>query len=128
MFEVSSDFKSKDIGTNAEISFKSVGPGYVSLGAPNIRQDIQSIKFKVSQPFDNKKIMASVYYKLDKNNIAKLNPTTSTSTGLGFNLKINYKEFPFLIIDYRRIQFPMKELMAVRLLKINPMFFINDGY
>ncbi|MFZ1459537.1 MAG: hypothetical protein WAU38_01955, partial [Ignavibacteria bacterium] len=101
MFEVSSDFKSKDIGTNAEISFKSVGPGYVSLGAPNIRQDIQSIKFKVSQPFDNKKIMASVYYKLDKNNIAKLNPTTSTSTGLGFNLKINYKEFPFLIIDYR---------------------------
>ncbi|MBS1552365.1 MAG: hypothetical protein JST15_09905 [Bacteroidetes bacterium] len=101
MFEVSSDFKSKDIGTNAEISFKSVGPGYVSLGAPNIRQDIQSVKFKISQPFDNKKIMASVYYKLDKNNIAKLNPTTSTSTGLGFNLKINYKEFPFLIIDYR---------------------------
>lgn len=101
MYEVSSDFKSKDAGTNAEISFKSVGPGYVSLGAPNIRQDVQSIKFKVSQPFDNKKIMASVYYKLDKNNIAKLNPTTSKSTGFGFNVKINYKDYPYFIIDYR---------------------------
>ncbi|MBS1519219.1 MAG: hypothetical protein JSS91_14125 [Bacteroidetes bacterium] len=101
MYEVSSNFKSKDVGTDVEASFKSVGPGYVSLGAPNVRQDIQSIKFKISQPFADKKIQVSVYYKLDKNNVAKLNPTTSTSTGLGFNLKINYKDYPYLIIDYR---------------------------
>jgi len=90
MYEVSSDFKSKDIGTNVEVSFKSVGPGYVSLGAPNVRQDIQSIKFKISQPFADKKIMATVFYKMDKNNVAQLNPTTSIATGLGFNLKINF--------------------------------------
>jgi len=101
MYEVSSDFKSKDIGTDVEASFKSVGPGYVSLGAPNVRQDVQSIKFKISQPFADKKVMASVYFKIDKNNVAKLNPTTSTSTGLGFNLKINLKNAPYFIIDYR---------------------------
>lgn len=101
MFTLSSDFKSKDVGTNAEISYVFVGPGYVSLGAPNIRQDIQSIKFKVSQPFDNKRILATVYYKLDKNNLAQLNPTTSTSMGLGFNLKVNYKNLPYIIVDYR---------------------------
>jgi len=101
MFTLSSNFKSKDADTDAEISYVFVGPGYVSLGAPNIRQDIQSIKFKVSQPFDNKKILATIYYKLDKNNLAQLNPTTSTSMGLGFNLKINYKNFPYVIIDYR---------------------------
>jgi hypothetical protein len=101
MFTLSSDFQSKDVGTNAEISYVFVGPGYVSLGAPNIRQDIQSIKFKVSQPFDNKKILATIYYKLDKNNLAELNPTTSTSMGLGFNLKVNYKDFPYIIVDYR---------------------------
>jgi hypothetical protein len=101
MFTLSSDFQSKDVGTNAEISYVFVGPGYVSLGALNIRQDIQSIKFKVSQPFDNKKILATIYYKLDKNNLAQLNPTTSTSMGLGFNLKVNYKDFPYIIVDYR---------------------------
>jgi len=101
MFTLSSDFQSKDVGTNAEISYVFAGPGYVSLGAPNIRQDIQSIKFKVSQPFDNKKILATIYYKLDKNNLAELNPTTSTSMGLGFNLKVNYKDFPYIIVDYR---------------------------
>lgn len=38
---------------------------------------------------------------MDKNNVARLNPTTSTSTGLGFNLKINFKNAPYFIIDYR---------------------------
>ncbi|MFZ1321294.1 MAG: hypothetical protein WAT71_07030 [Ignavibacteria bacterium] len=101
MYELSTDYKSNEIGTNVEVSFTSVGPGYVSLGAPNVRQDIQSLKFKVSQPFSDKKILATVYYKLDKNNIAQLNPTTSTATGLGFNLKINFKDYPYFIIDYR---------------------------
>ena len=100
MYELSSTYKSKEIGTNAEILYRYVGPGYISFGAPNIRQDIQTIKLKVSNPFVNKRILASVFFKIDKNNIANLNSTTSTSKGFGFNLKVNFVGYPYVLVDY----------------------------
>lgn len=101
MYEVSSKYKSAKIGTDAEISFRSVGAGYVSLGAPNVRQDLQTLKFKISNPFLKKRVIASVYYKVDKNNLSNLNSTTSTSKGLGVNLKVNFQGYPYLLVDYR---------------------------
>lgn len=101
MFEVSSGFVSKDFGTNFEASLKYIDPGYTSLAAPNVRSDIQSLNFKISNPFFKKRVQASVLFQIEENNLLNLNTSTSKSKKFGFNLKVNFPGYPYLIADYR---------------------------
>lgn len=101
MGEVNLGFVSNDFGTNFEASFKRIEPGYVSLAAPNVRSDIQSLNFKISNPFFKKRVQASVMFQIEENNLMALNTSTSKSKKFGFNLKVNFPGYPYLIADYR---------------------------
>ena len=101
MYEIKSKIDIPESDTKLEASFRSVGPGFTSLGAPNIRQDIQALKFNLSQSLFKKQIIAKIFVQRDINNLSGWNSNTTTFLKLGFNLKLNFRNLPFLFFDFR---------------------------
>jgi hypothetical protein len=101
MYEIKSKIDIPESDTKFEASFRSVGPGFTSLGAPNIRQDIQALKFNLSQSVFKKQVIAKISVQRDINNLSGWNSNTTTFLKLGFNLKLNFRDYPYLVFDFR---------------------------
>ena len=101
MFKLKSSYDIEESQTKLTGEYIMVGPGFTSLGAPNVRKDNKGFKFKIEQGFLEKLIQFSVFMQRDENNVAPLNPLTSTYAKYGINLKLNFKNMPYLIIDFR---------------------------
>lgn len=101
LYEAGVKFKNSESGTKIELSLKSIGPGYVSLGSPGLRNDLSSIKFLLNQTFLNKLIQGEITVEKEQNNIANLNRTTSKILKMGFSLKLNFKNIPYIILNYK---------------------------
>jgi hypothetical protein len=101
MYEIKSKIDIPESDSKLEFSYKSVGPGFTSLGAPNIRQDINAIKFNLSQSLFKKQVIAKVSFQRDKNNLSGWNSNSTTFLKMGFNLKFNFRNYPYLVLDFR---------------------------
>ena len=101
MFIIKSTYDLEKTDTKLSGTFKSIGPGYVSLGALNFRNDIRGFKIKLDQRLFEKKIHFSASMERERNNVGSLNSRTETTDNYGFNLKFNFKDFPYIILDYR---------------------------
>jgi hypothetical protein len=78
-----------------------VGPGFTSLGAPNVMKDKAGFKFRIEQDFLEKLIQILAFIQRDENNVAPMNPLTSTYAKYGVNLRLNFKDLPYIILDFR---------------------------
>ncbi|MCB0722886.1 MAG: hypothetical protein KDC42_11325 [Ignavibacteriae bacterium] len=101
MYRIGSKFVYDKTGTSVEAGFKYYGPGFISLGAPNLRNGVAGLNFKLKQSLDERRIKVGLDVQRSENNIGGLNNFTETTLKLGFNLALNYKDVPFVIIDYR---------------------------
>jgi hypothetical protein len=101
MWEIKSKLNIEKTDTKIEGGFKSVGPGFTSLGAPGIRQDINSLNLSLSQSFIKKRIVLKVTMARDVNNVAGWNTNTTTYFKMGFNVKVNFPNLPFFMLDFR---------------------------
>ena len=101
MYEIKMKVNVDESNTKFEAGFKSVGPGYTSLGAPNIRQDINSLRFGITQSFVKKRIILKATLSRDVNNASGWNSNTTTYLKMGYNLRLNFPSYPFVVIDYR---------------------------
>ncbi len=100
-YEIFSTLDIKDTDTKLKGSYKMVGPGYVSLGAPGIRRDVEGFKIKFNQLLFNRVISFSFQMAREQNNLISQSSSTSTYLKYGFNIKMRFKDAPYLIIDYR---------------------------
>jgi len=100
-YEIFSALDIKDTDTKLKGSYKMVGPGYVSLGAPGIRRDVEGFKIKINQLLFSRVISFSFQMAREQNNLISQSSSTSTYLKYGFNLKMRFKDAPYLIIDYR---------------------------
>ncbi|MBL7127803.1 MAG: hypothetical protein ISS16_02340 [Ignavibacteria bacterium] len=101
MFTLKSSYEIEESQTKLSGEYTMVGPGFNSLGAPNVRKDNKGFKFKIEQGFLEKLIQFSVFMQRDENNVAPMNPLTSTYAKYGVNLKLNFKDLPYIILDFR---------------------------
>ncbi|OGU75826.1 MAG: hypothetical protein A2V93_02515 [Ignavibacteria bacterium RBG_16_34_14] len=101
MYEFFSDINIRDTDTKLKSSYRMVGPGYISLGAPGIRRDISGFDIKLNQILFNRVLNLTVQFAREQNNLIAQSNSTSTYYKYGFNLKMNFKDAPYLIIDYR---------------------------
>lgn len=101
MFIIKSTYDIEKTDTKLSGTFKSIGPGYVSLGALNFRNDIRGFKIKLDQRLFDRKIQFSALMERERNNVGSFNSRTETTDNYGFNLKFNFKDFPYIILDYR---------------------------
>ena len=86
--------------TRVSVDMKMVGPGYVSLGAPNLRNDQLVYEAKVDQGFYARKISISTFFRTSHDNLIDWKSSTTTTTALGINLMLNFPKLPFLQVSY----------------------------
>ena len=101
MYTLKASYDIEKLQTKLTGEYLLVGPGFTSLGAPNVRKDNKGFKFKIEQNFLEKLIQFSAFIQRDENNVAPMNPYTSTYAKYGVNLKLNFKDLPYIILDFR---------------------------
>jgi hypothetical protein len=88
--------------TNTKISFgmKMVGPGYTSLGVPNLQTDFFGFDGKLEQKFIEKRISLSASFKTQRDNLIDWKSYTTTTSSLNVNLGLRFPDLPILSFIY----------------------------
>jgi len=86
--------------TRISVDTKMVGPGYVSLGAPNLRTDQLIYEAKAEQGFWGRKISIGTFFTTSHDNLIAWKSSTTTTTAFGVNLGLNIPKLPFLQVSY----------------------------
>ena len=100
-YELFSAINIKNSDIKLRGAYKFVGPGYISMGAPGIRRDVSGFDVKLNQILFNRIVSFSVLFAREQNNLISQNISTSTYYKYAFNLRMNFPNAPYLIIDYR---------------------------
>jgi hypothetical protein len=77
-----------------------IGPGYTSLGVPNLRTDQFGYEGKFEQRFFKKRVSLSTFIRSFEDNLINWKSSTTTVTTYGINFGINIPRLPFLRISF----------------------------
>lgn len=86
--------------TYFSLEVNRIGPGYISLAAPNIRSDQLMFESKLNKKFSDKKIGMKTFVKIYQDNIINWKSTTTTTASLGISIDFNFPDVPFISIGY----------------------------
>jgi hypothetical protein len=86
--------------TRISLGIKMVGPGYTSLGAPNLRADQFGYEAKFDQRFFQRRVSLGAFFKQYNDNLIKWKRSTTTTSAYGINLGFNFPKLPFLRISF----------------------------
>jgi hypothetical protein len=86
--------------TRVSFDLKMVGPGYISLGAPDLRNDLFTYEAKLDQGFLSNKITVSSFFRTSHDNLIDWKSSTTTTTAYGINLGLHFPKLPFLQVSY----------------------------
>lgn len=115
--------------TNLSIGVKRIGPGFISLAAPNLRQDQFQFNFNFDRKFANKKITLKTFFKVYKDNLINWKQSTTTTTSYGINLGFNFPHLPFVQINYSPYsQKNDNVLVAQKMENGSDLFSLMTGY
>jgi hypothetical protein len=90
----------RDVGTRFTANLRRIGPGFRSLGVPNLRSDVLRYDLRADQSFWKRQISASVFYRRDQDNLVPWKRSTTSITSLGVTLGLNVRKWPFLRLTY----------------------------
>jgi len=102
---------------------RMVGPGFVSLGAPSLRNDNLLCQVSLERSFLDNALVFSAGYNREQDNLIGMKLTTTTFTGYSFNLGINFPNFPYVGLNYAPY-FQKSESLSDRLQVVS----LNAGY
>jgi len=93
-------FNNDASATRISLGLKMVGPGYTSLGVPNLRTDQFGYEAKFDQRFFERRVTVGTFYKRYNDNLIQWKRSTTTTTAYGVNLGFNFPRIPFLRLSY----------------------------
>lgn len=79
---------------------KMIGPGFVSLGVPSIRNDNFAYEAGIERGFFNNALSFAGSFINERDNLITWKSTTTTYTTYNLNLGLNFMPFPSLQIGY----------------------------
>lgn len=97
-FKSSLDFEQTKTKVNA--GFKYIGPGYNSLGAPNVRNDNLSYDIKIDQQLIKNQVTISAFVRRERDNLIQWKTSTTSNTFFGFTAGIHFNNYPYLQVNY----------------------------
>jgi len=106
-----------------------IGPGFISLAAPNLRQDQFQFDAEFDQKLINNKITLKTFYKVYNDNLVNWKQSTTTTSSYGINLGFYFPNLPFLQINYS--PYSQKNDIAIAAQKMDntfDSFAITTGY
>lgn len=89
-----------DIGTKVTGSMRMIGPGYQSLGAPTLRNDLMRYDVKLDQRLLSRQIALSAFYRHDEDNLVDWKPATTEVTAYGVGLGLTFRKMPYLRLNW----------------------------
>ncbi len=81
-------------------STRRVGPGYFSLGTPNLRNDDLRYEGKIDQYFDKRQISLSGFYRTEHDNLIPWKQATTTIGSYGVSMGLNFRKLPYFRVSY----------------------------
>ncbi|MCE7933753.1 MAG: hypothetical protein DYG96_04070 [Chlorobi bacterium CHB2] len=87
-------------GTRLQAEAVRIGPGFQSLGAPNLRTDLFRYEAKAEQGIWRRQITLSGSFKQETDNLIEWKSATTTITAYGLGLGLNFRGIPYLRLNY----------------------------
>ncbi len=100
MFEINSQVKIPKTETQIETAFQYLGPGYITLGAPDLKPDKKLFKIKIEQKLFQDKVSVNLTFNKSSNNVAGFNSVTNSLSTLNISLKAAFKDYPYFVAVY----------------------------
>ncbi|MDP1623162.1 MAG: hypothetical protein Q8M08_12580 [Bacteroidales bacterium] len=86
--------------TMISLGFKTVGPGYVSLGNPNLVNDKVTWEGRIEQTLVKNQVSLSAYYRQSHDNLVNWKTSATRSIAYGITAGIRLPKLPYLIFSY----------------------------
>lgn len=99
-YSIKSSFNNDKTNTRISAGFKMIGPGYMSLGVPNLASDKMAFDIRVEQKFMDRRISVNTYFKRDRDNLLDWKTSTTKVTAFGLNVGFNFRNYPFVRLLY----------------------------
>lgn len=128
-YSLKTSFDLDKTGTKLSAGLKMVGPGYISLGTPTLRNDNLEEEVKVDQKLFDNQVSISSFLQNDRDNLISWKQSTTSNTSFGFLLGINFPGYPFLSFNYS--PFSQKNNQNADSLKIDnkiSLYTLSTGY
>jgi len=77
-----------------------IGPGYISLAAPNIRSDQLMFQAKLNKKFSDKKVSMKTFVKIYQDNTTNWKASTTTTASFGVSFDFNFPKMPYFSLGY----------------------------
>ena len=99
-YKVTSQISIHETDTKINANVKMVGPGYISLGAPTLRNDLFSYEARLDQRLLRRQITLSGFYRHQGDNLIGWKPSTTTVGAWGAGVALNFRMLPYLRLSY----------------------------
>ncbi|MFZ5948388.1 MAG: hypothetical protein ACOYU5_10545 [Stygiobacter sp.] len=122
-------FNHESSATFLSLGAKRIGPGFMSLAAPNLRQDQFQIDANFDQKFADRKITLKTFFRIYNDNLINWKLSTTTTTSYGINLGFYFPNIPFVQINYSPYSQSNDNVIAAQKMKNTfNMFSLMTGY
>lgn len=122
-------FKNVPSATYFALGIKRVGPGFISLGSPNLKQDQIQYDINLDQKFVDNKIAMKIFYRVYNDNLIDWKQYTTTTKSYGINLGLYFPNIPFFQINYSPyLQKDNNEIVEEKIENGIYLFSLTTGY
>jgi hypothetical protein len=87
-------------GTRLRGGVNYVGPGYINLAAPSLRNDLREYMAGIEQGFYRRQVTVGLNYRTETNNLDGFKNYTRTSNRFDVMLALNIRNLPWLRLQY----------------------------
>ncbi len=87
-------------GTRLRVGMQYVGPGYINLATPALRNDMIEQTGGVEQSLMRRQMTISANFRTERNNIDNLKSFTRRSTRYDLQLALNFRDLPWIRLQY----------------------------
>ncbi len=91
-------------GTRLRAGIQYIGPGYINLASPSLRNDLIEYLGGIEQLFIRRQVTISANFRTDRNNLDNLKSFTRTATRYDLQLALNFRDLPWVRLQYIPIQ------------------------
>ncbi len=122
-------FNHEPSATYLSLGAKRIGSGFMSLAAPNLRQDQFQLDFNFDQKFADRKITMKTFFRVYNDNLINWKQLTTTTISYGFNLGFYFPNLPFVQINYSPYSQSNDNVIAAQKMENrSDLFSLMTGY
>lgn len=96
-------YTNRESATKVSAGLKMIGPGYASLGVPNLRTDQFGYEAKLDQQLFSRRLTIVSFFRMYNDNLIDWKSSKTTMTAYGVNLGLNIPRLPYVRISYSPI-------------------------